>query len=213
MFSLREFWNLLFAVLILGFVSSWAFLGTNLLDGFITASLLFLIIVFVSVISKKIISWNLFDAYEESKIWSFQKYWFGTGDSLPSAIPMGFILPFFLSVLSLGKLPWFGVLESDVRPSKFRGLRRKGLYRYVEITEGNFAVIAFTSIISVLLLGIVAYFINLPVLASLSVWYAFFNVLPVGRLDGSKLFFGNRSLWYLTFVLTAFVLVGSIIII
>ena len=69
------------------------------------------------------------------------------------------------------------------------------------MTEGHLALISAAGIFSMFLLSILAYIINFPELAKLSIFFATFNLLPLGKLDGTKIFLGSRPLYFLIILL------------
>ena len=63
------------------------------------------------------------------------------------------------------------------------------------MTEYHLGLIAAAGIIANLIFAIVAYFANFTDFAMISVFYAFFNIIPISKLDGNKIFFGSLILW------------------
>jgi Zn-dependent protease len=55
--------------------------------------------------------------------------------------------------------------------------------------------------------GILGYLFGFEIFAKINLWYAFFNMFPLGNLDGAKIYFGSRLIWNL---LATVVLVGAI---
>jgi Zn-dependent protease len=72
------------------------------------------------------------------------------------------------------------------------------------MTDYHLAIISAAGIFFCFLLAILAYFLNFSDLARLSVFFACFNLLPLGKLDGSRIFFGSRLL-YTSLVLIALI--------
>jgi len=64
---------------------------------------------------------------------------------------------------------------------------------------------AFKAISQGALLG-TAFGASLAYLASINAWLAFFNLVPVKPLDGSKVFFWNPTVWFLLIALSLFLL-------
>ena len=53
-----------------------------------------------------------------------------------------------------------------------------------------------------LVLAVVAYIIGQPDLARYSIYFSVWNLLHLGQLDGTKIFFGSRILWVVLFILS-----------
>jgi len=73
------------------------------------------------------------------------------------------------------------------------------------MTEEHIGWIAAAGIAANLLFAVVGYLIGFSELARISIYFAFFNMLPLSDLDGNKIFFGSRILWSF---LAALVLIG-----
>ena len=89
-------------------------------------------------------------------------------------------------------------LVFDVKAKTYRAAKRHGLYRFSEMTEDHIGYIASAGIFANILLAIITYFIGLPIemnFVVLSIYYIFFNMIPVSDLDGNKILFGNMVLW------------------
>lgn len=170
-------------------------------------------IIFVSVFSKKFMA-HLLDADVEHDIWKFQRYWFFPGSKLSKPLPTGIILPLFFSLFSIGLIKLSTILTYETRVRKSRKSRRFGYYSFAEMTDWHNGIIGSAGIVSVLCLGTLAYFFpsaNLELLTKMSIYYAFWNLIPVSNLDGSQIFFGSRMLWTIlatvTVILTALALI------
>jgi len=59
-----------------------------------------------------------------------------------------------------------------------------------EITEFQIGLIAAAGITLNLIFGVIGYLAGWPLFTKLSIWYAFFNILPLSNLDGK-----NRIKW------------------
>jgi len=199
MISTREFVALVVALIVLSFSN--AFIN---LDFFIKSLLIFAIILTIHVAAKKITAYY-YEAEEETKIWTFQRYGLYTRSYFRTPIPIGIILSFILPILSYGNIPWFAVTESDIKPTIARAAKRHDFYSFTEMTEWHLALISAAGIASVLVLSIFAYLLNFPDLARAGIYFACFNMLPLGKLDGTRIFFGSRVLYA---ILALFCLVG-----
>ena len=162
------------------------------------------LILIINIIAKKITSFYL-DSEIEVKLWEIQRYGFKPNARLKKPFPAGAFLPLITTALSLGFVTWMASLVFEVKPKIYRAAKRHGLYTFSEMTELHLALIAAAGIFANLIFAVIGYLINFPELAKLSVFYAFFNMLPFSDLDGNKIFFGNLVLWSF---LASIVLIG-----
>ena len=202
----RELISLVLALIVISFSNSYF---EPLAFGY--SIIFFTLILGIYTVSKKVMA-SYLEVREETEIWSFQRYGFLEKYYFKTPIPIGLILAFILPILSVGlqlgfNIPWFAVLASKARPLKTKAARKHDIYSFAEIREWDLALIAGAGIVSMFILSIIAYLINIPELFKLSIYYACFNLLPLGTLDGTKIFFGSRKgvLW---FILAGIALVG-----
>ncbi len=190
MFTKKELiWILIILAVLsisIGIVNTW--------KGFFLTSLAIFILVLANILCKKAMSYYL-DSEIEVKPWEIKRYGFKTGQEFKRPFPAGIFLPIIVSALSFGNLIWMASLIFDVKPKVYRAAKRHGLYTFSEITEGQIGMIAAAGILANLVLALLGYFIGWTMLTELSIWYAFFNILPISDLDGNKIFFGNLVLW------------------
>jgi len=174
-------------------------------QGFIWAA----IIILTSVFIKKIASAH-YSIKIEHKIWHFQRWGWYERSKLKKPFPIGLILPFFLTILSLGFIKPFTLLqfEAENLPKK-RALKKRGAYRYSEINESDLAFTAAWGFWALIILAIIGVLIKQPALTRYSIFYGIWNLLPISNLDGIKLFFGSLINWI---ILAVVYLVGLIIV-
>ncbi len=203
----KEFLSLILVLIVLSFSNSFVNLST-----FLLSLIMFSIIIIFYIGAKKLTAYY-YESEEETKIWTFQRYGLREKSYFKTPIPIGLILPVLLSLITLGYVNWFAVTESDVRPLPTRVVKRHDYYSFSEMTEFHLGLISASGIISCLFLSVLAYIFNIPELARLSIYFACFNILPLGKLDGTRIFFGHRVLWAaivavcMTFLLYALILV------
>lgn len=185
----KEILVLLLALVVLAFSNSFISAGK-----FINSLFIFAIILIVYITAKKLTAYY-YEAEEETKIWSFQRYGLYERSYFKYPIPIGIILPFILSILTFGAFPWFAVTESEVNPTPARAVKRHDFYSFSEMTEWHLALISASGIFASLVLAPVAYILNLPELTRASIYFTCFNLVPLGKLDGSRVFFGSFILW------------------
>jgi len=184
--KISEFLHVLLAVIILAF--SVAFANLTLIN-FLLIFLYFIIIFLVYISAKKAAAYYL-QASVETKIWQFQRYGFKEKQYFKTPIPVGIILPFILSILTLGNFYWLAATQSEISARKSRVIKKHDFYSYSEMTEWHIGLIPAAGIFACLILAFVAYFLNQGDLGRLAIFFACFNLLPISNLDGTKIFFG-----------------------
>ncbi len=193
----NEIFLILLAVIVSAFVVSFRNLS---LEKFIFSALFFIVIFIFSIGAKKLAS-NYLQCGVETKIWSFQRYGWYERSYFKTPIPIGIILPFILSILSLGYVPWLATTQTEITASKSKVAKRHGIYRYSEMTDLEAGWISASGIFVCLILAVISYFVGLSDLSRYSIIFAAFGMLPLGNLDGTKILIGNRVLWAVLAVL------------
>jgi hypothetical protein len=163
---------------------------------YLISILFFLIIFAVYIAAKKWTAWY-YQAEVETKTWQFQRYGWYERSYLKTPIPIGIFLPFLISILSLGNFYWLAATQSEITARKSRVIKAHDFYSFSELTEFHIGMIPAMGIFACLLLGFLAYLLNLGALGKLAIFFACFNMLPIGNLDGTKVFFGSPRLWFL----------------
>ncbi len=200
---LREILIVLLASIILGFTVSFPNTATV-----ISSIIYFLILITINILAKKLISYY-FEANSKIKFWSWEQFWFTKKAHFKKPIPMLW-LPLILTIFTKGYFYWLGILGFDVEPKTERISRRHGLYRFTQMTDWHIGLIAASGVIANLLLGIIAYLIGFEPLARLSIYYAAWSVIPISDLDGTKILFSNRVLWFTITTITAIFLLFAL---
>ncbi len=175
------------------------------------------LILTINITAKKVASFYL-DSEIEIKLWEIKRvgllflFWKFKKGSHPShefkrPFPAGAFLPIISKIFlfPVHNFIWMASLVFNVKPKIYRAAKRHGLYSFSEITESHLGLIASAGIIASLISAVIGYLIGFPDFARLSIYYAFFNMLPISELDGNKIFFGNIVLWSF---LASIVLIG-----
>lgn len=200
MFNLKEISFILIIVLIitlaLGLFKSF--------NGFLYTLLAVFFVFLINILAKKIASFYL-DSEIEIKLWEIKRYGFKPSSSFKKPFPSGILFPVIFAVITLGNFIWMASLVFDVKPKVSRAAKRHGLYSYSEMTEGHIGFIAAAGVIASLVFAVIGYLIGFPEFSKLSIFLAFFNMVPISNLDGNKIFFGSPILWSF---LAALVLIG-----
>lgn len=199
MITIKEILALILALIVLAFSNSFSLHPS--LQLFLNSLLLFAVILIVYTASKKLMAYYL-DCREETKVWSFQRYGWRESSHFQNPVPIGIILPFLLSLLSLGMVKWFAVTESDFRGTPARAVRKHDYYSFTELTEWHIGLISAAGILAMFVLAAIVYFLDYSQLARLAIYFAAFNMIPLGKLDGTRIFFGSKIMYAVLLVLT-----------
>lgn len=200
-----EFGSILVAIIILTAITSLTFIINYQLEKIPMVFLFSVIIIIASILSKKITA-NLLDSDVEHEIWQMQRYGFYPRSQFKNPIPAGIIFPIIFSIISLGMLKFSALLTYETRALKYRASKRFGYYSFTEMTEWHNGLIGAVGIFFILILAIISYFLpiaELEYFAKMSIYYAFWNLLPISKLDGAQIFFGSRILWTILATITA----------
>jgi len=207
MFNIKEIIIILISSLLIAF--SYYLFKPSL---FFTAFIFILIIYFFYVLSQKIAAYY-FDVSSETKIWTEKRYWLTEKSYFKTGVPWGYILSFIFSLLSLGHFTWLALTETDLKAKKSRVARKHYFYSYANLTEWNISLICGTAIISLFVLSVIGYifsgyFPNLRIFSKLCIYFALFNLIPIGNLDGMKIMMGSFKYWL---GLVCLILIGFVI--
>jgi len=175
------------------------------------AAISFFIIIGANVLIKKIIGYFL-EIDVKTRFWSIYQYGFRKDSHFRKPLPM-LGLPLLLSFFTGGFFWWLAILEFDIAPKTERVAKRHGLYRFAELTEWHVAWIAIWGIILNLVLAVIAYIAGFEMFARLSLYFAAWSILPLPGLDGAKIFFSNKGLWTIFFIITMIILGWGLIVI
>jgi hypothetical protein len=198
--SLKEILTIILAAFIIGFAYS-----IFELSFFLSIFISFLIILTLNVVAKKFVAYHL-DAKTKVKFWEWYQYWFRKDSHFRTPVPM-FWLPLVISFISYGFFQWLALLEFDVEPRTERVSKRHGLYRFSEMTDWHIASIATFGIVINLILAVIGYMFNFELFARLNIYFAIWSLVPLSSLDGSKILFGSKGLWF-TMVVISMIFLG-----
>ena len=167
-----------------------------------------IILIGINISAKKFVA-HLLDSDIEHEIWQWGRFGFKPGWHLKKTIPMGIILPIILSIYSLGAIKLLTPLTYETRALKKRAAKRFGPFSFTEMTDWHNALVGAAGIIAILLVAFISYwYAGLETLSKFATFYAFSNMIPFSKLDGSQIFFGSRVLWatlsIITLIFTAY---------
>lgn len=191
----KEITWVIISIFIMGFIISFSLTPT------FTPKILLIsaIIILTSVITKKTAG-NYFAINVEHNIWEFKQFWVTKRSHFKKPIPIGLIFPFFISIIALGIIKPFTLLQFNVKNIKKKRILRsrgQGPYRREEINESDIGFTSAWGFWALILLAIVGSYLKQPELTKYSIYYGIWNLIPLGQLDGMKLFASSLINWVL----------------
>lgn len=192
----KEIIHIIIAVLVLAVVISVKKIFLDLDFSYLGLAILFAFaIIMANVLSKKLVaSW--LDASVEHKVWFWKRYWFKPNWHLEKEVPAGALLPLVIAAFSIGYIKMMTILTYETSVLKRRAAKRQGYYAYTEMTDFHLSLIGGAGILGTLILSFAAYWFQpLEELSRMAAFYAFWNMIPFSKLDGSHIFFGSRLIW------------------
>jgi len=172
--------------------------------------LIFFMILLVNFYAKKLGA-NIHSLKIEHKIWELTTVGFTKRSHFKKPIPIGLILPFFISIFSLGNIKPYTFFQYEYENKSSRRMLKavgwKKALRKEYVNEYDFAMTAaygFFSLIILTLIGYFIYFFDIKFgydLAKFSIYYGLWNLVPVSNLDGAKVFFGSFIMWSFLIIL------------
>jgi len=209
----REFSHILTAVLVMTVVIGFTFTLNNQWGQLAQAFLFAVLIILIPICSKKLMAFVL-DSNIEHEIWQWERYGLKKHHHLEKPLSVGVAIPLVFTLFTLGLFKVMTFLTYETRALKVRAARRFGFYSFTEMTDWHNALIGAAGIISLIILSTVSYFLpfsGAEYLAKLSAYYAFWNLVPISKLDGTQIFFGSRVLYatlaIITLIFTAYALI------
>ena len=198
----REIFQIILGIIVLALVSAFEPILNLEFDAVLIALLFSAVIIITNILGKKVTA-SLLDSDVEHEIWQWQRFGFKPGHHLPRSVPAGVIAPIFITAITTGLVKFMTILTYETRALKRRAARRFGPFSYAEITDKHNAIIGAGGIIITLLVSFVSYWISgAEPLARLAAFYAFFNMLPFSKLDGTQIYAGSRVLWATLAIIT-----------
>ena len=223
MLSKKEIATIIALTIIIGFIVSLV----ETFELFLYTLLSVFLIFMINITAKKITAFY-YDTEIEIKLWKKEYvgvfYFFRAiplvsthpSQKLKRPFPLGAFVPIIVKVLSLGYLNWMACFVFDVKSKVYKAAKRHGLYTFSDVCELHVGLMAAAGILANLIFAVIGYFIGLPEqmnFVTLSIWFAFFNMLPISDLDGNKIFFGNLTLWAFLSSIVLIALVYSMLVI
>jgi Zn-dependent protease len=198
MFNKEEGFYFVILSILLGYVLIFPDVTAN---SWLISAGLALAMLFIHILAQKLAAFRI-GCEIEFKPWAIARYGFKKRAYLKRPFPSWLLVPLLAVWLSLGYIRWLAVTVFDVT-----SLRTKVKGHYAEITEWQIGIIAASGPFANLLLAIVSELVGWHDFAILNAWMAFFTLIPVSELDGTKVLFGGKVFWIFAFVLAVMTLI------
>ena len=209
----KELISVIISILIASFISFIPIIPSDEPTKIITRIIIFSIIIITSIYVKKIVAKKL-SIKITHKLWELSRWGIYKRSYLKKPIPLGLFIPFGLGLFSLGYIKPFLFFQFEaenitkrrrLRETGQRRAEKKEAYYINEEDLGYTAASGFYSLLIIALIGVIILLIfDLKFgadLTKLSIYYGAWNLLPIGKLDGSRLFFGTFYGWiFITFL-------------
>lgn len=201
------------AILLMFVVSGTSFALSGDAFGLLQVLMFSAIVIGVPIVVKNATAYVL-DSSVTHEIWKVYRFGFRPKEHFKKEQPMGVIIPLVATIASI--LISFPImimtfLTYETRALKYRASRRFGFYSYTSMTDWHNGLIGVFGILSLLLIAFLSYFANFEYLAKMASYYAFWNMLPISKLDGTQILFGSRVVWsvlgIITLIFTAFAII------
>ena len=206
--SSKEIKSLIYVIIVLSIVfgfndGSSGFVFSDWFGNFILTLILVAVVVLTFFVGMKVAS-KLFNYEIEFSIWKLKKYWFSRWAKFPlklrdfkvNNMHLGTILALFFTLASNGALFFTAIFTFFVKEKLKIG---KYMPYLKNSTESGIALI---SIVFVFLLIILFKILNIQEGLVIGSWFIIWNLLPIGPLIGSKIFFNSRTLYFGILVFT-----------
>jgi len=202
----KEIVQLLIGVMVLFVVAGIGAILNGDINAILQVMLFSVIAMGIPVIVRKAVA-HSFDAEVEHKIWHLRQYGWRPGYRFNVPTPFGVLAPLLISFFGIinGTMFFvFTILTYETKALKHRVAKRFGNRSYALMTDWHDGLIGAAGIVSMLVIAIFSYYGGFLYFAKLSAYYAFWNMIPFSSLDGTRIYFGNRII-YFVLAITAFV--------
>lgn len=191
MLKLKELIVLITASLVLGYLFLFP---TFSWSGWLNASLLSLLLLAVNTLGYKV-SARFFDSDAEIHHWTLQRYGFHPGRHFDRPLPAWAVVPLGLLFVTWGFVKWLAITTFEASPLTLRERRV-----FSRVSEWDLALIAVGGLFFNIALALVSRFFGFDEFVKLNLYFVIFNLIPLGKLSGNKIFFGSKYLWVLVTV-------------
>jgi Zn-dependent protease len=224
-FNKQEIKHIILAIFVIGFAFAFddnqqKFVLSYWIKNFIIILILVSIAFFVKILTQKYIAKRI-GCYSEIQPWKLERYGMRAEAHFPvkfsigittftvKYVPLGFIVPLLITLLSNGQLFFVTTSALFITTSPVYRLGRE----YKHITNYETAKVAASGPFICILLALIFKLINFnnnPLINEfilINSWMALSNILPIPHFDGAETYFGSKPLFILTiaFILSSFV--------
>jgi len=161
---------------------------------------IFALIVLVSLFAKKIAGYFR-EIKVTEEIWDFRRYGLPERKKFKSPVPIGIFLPAVLLFFTYGALKWLAVTQTNFE-AKISKKIKKTKWSLAEVGDFDIALICFAGILSSIFLALISFGFSREI-SLLSILYAFFNLVPIGKLDGTRLLFSSKIIYFIAVLVLA----------
>ncbi|MCK5603925.1 hypothetical protein KAR91_18705 [Candidatus Pacearchaeota archaeon] len=166
----------------------------------VTLAIVFLILL-INSLAKKIAAY-FFDSDLKIRLWEVKRWGYKPGHYFRAPLSAGIMMPLITSFVSLGYFVWLTPLVFDAEPGKHRVAKRHGSKTFYYMNESHIGLIAAFGLLANIFFAYIGNLVGFPEFASLSLFFIMFNILPLSDLDGTKIFFGSKVLWFIMLVIS-----------
>jgi len=206
----KEYISIILAMIIFSFAVAFkAILTKQGIPTIVLFSLAAIVAITISIFSKKLAAYY-FEIKIEHKIWQWERYGLRKNQHLEKQLSMGILAPFVIALVSFGNFIIGTLLEFEAESLTSRVSKRHDIFKFTELTEIHLGLIAAAGVFANLLFAVIAYILGIQEFAKISIYFAFWSIVPFSNLDGAKIFFGNRTLWAITSTITIIFLLYAI---
>ena len=198
---MKELAHIAIAVLMAFVVFGFAFVFNGDYSSMAEIFIFSIVVVMIPIIVKKAVAYSL-DARVEHSIWNVSRFGFRERDKMKTPLPFGIILPVVFAIFSSGIFKVMTFLTYDTQGLKHRAARKFSFYSYTEMTDWHNGLIGAAGVFVLWIIAIIGYLPGWEIMAKMAVYYAFWNMVPIAKLDGTQIYFGSRVLWTVFAVIT-----------
>jgi len=206
----REIAHVVAAILLMFVVYAVIFVLEGEMERIAQVLIFSVVVVGIPLIVKNAAAYSL-DAGLTHEIWSVYRFGVRPKQHFNKPRPFGLVVPLIFSLISLGAWKVTTLLTYETRALKHRAAKRFGFYSYTEMTDWHNGLIGAAGVVSLLVISVLAYLSGVELLAAMATHYAFWNMVPISKLDGAQVFFGNRVLWVVLEVTTLIFVLYSLV--
>ncbi len=198
MLKIKEVLVLITAALVLGYLYQFPSFTWN---GWAVSSSLALLILSFNALGYKIAA-RFFDSDAEIHHWTISRYGFHPQRYFSKPFPIWAILPLGLLFVTWGFVKWLAVTTFEASPLLLRERRA-----FSRVSDWDLALIAVGGLFFNVLLAFASRVYGFEEFAKINLYFVVFNLIPLGKLVGNKIFFGSKYLWVLVTVFALLILV------